>query len=126
MQREKCRARVPRAEIKRSVRTNSVFLSNVVHTFVYIPVSEHFSFAKIIHPPDRCGIKKLNKQHDHYTGAPCAGGTLKGHTKCYVLTHNTMPQMSQVLREHAIGMLNARMSTRAVAREWKVNFSTIS
>ncbi len=37
-----------------------------------------------------------------------------------------MPQMSQVLREHAIGMLTAGMSTRAVARELNVNFSTIS
>ncbi len=37
-----------------------------------------------------------------------------------------MPQMSQVLRELAIGMLTAGMSTRAVARELNVNFSTIS
>ncbi len=37
-----------------------------------------------------------------------------------------MPQMSQDLRERAIGMLTARMSTRAVARELNVNFSTIS
>ena len=37
-----------------------------------------------------------------------------------------MPQMSQVLREHAIGMLTAGMSTRAVAHELNVNFSTIS
>ncbi len=37
-----------------------------------------------------------------------------------------MPQMSQVLRERAIGMLTAGMSTRAVARELNVNFSTIS
>ncbi len=37
-----------------------------------------------------------------------------------------MPQMSQVLREHTIGMLTAGMSTRAVARELNVNFSTIS
>ncbi len=37
-----------------------------------------------------------------------------------------MPQMSQVLREHAIGMLTAGMSTRAVARELSVHFSTIS
>ncbi len=34
--------------------------------------------------------------------------------------------MSQVLREHAIGMLTAGMSTRAVARELNVHFSTIS
>jgi hypothetical protein len=26
--------------------------------FVYIPVSEHFSFANIIHPPDRYGISR--------------------------------------------------------------------
>ncbi len=37
-----------------------------------------------------------------------------------------MPQMSQVLREHAIGMLTAEMFTRAVAWELNVNFSTIS
>ncbi len=37
-----------------------------------------------------------------------------------------MPQMSLVLREHAIGMLTAGMSTRAVAREFNVHFSTIS
>ncbi len=36
-----------------------------------------------------------------------------------------MPQMSQVLREHEIGMLTAGMSTRAVARELNVHFSTI-
>ncbi len=37
-----------------------------------------------------------------------------------------MPQMSQVLRERAIGMLTAGMSTRAVARELNIHFSTIS
>ncbi len=37
-----------------------------------------------------------------------------------------MPQMSQVLRERAIGMLTAGMSTRAVALELNVHFSTIS
>ena len=48
--------------------------------------------------------------------------TKKGHSlKCAVLSHNTMPQMSQVLRERAIGMLTAGMSTRAVARELNVN-----
>ena len=46
--------------------------------------------------------------------------------KCAVLSHNTMPQMSQVLREDAIVTLTAGMSTRAVARELYVNFSTIS
>ncbi len=37
-----------------------------------------------------------------------------------------MPQMSQVSRKHAIGMLTVGMSTRAVAHELKVHFSTIS
>ena len=37
-----------------------------------------------------------------------------------------MPQMLQVLRERAVGMLTAGMSTRAVARELNVHFSTIS
>ena len=37
-----------------------------------------------------------------------------------------MPQMSQVLREHTIGMLTAGMFPRDVAREFNVNFSTIS
>uniref|UniRef100_A0AAR2IV22 Transposase Tc1-like domain-containing protein n=1 Tax=Pygocentrus nattereri TaxID=42514 RepID=A0AAR2IV22_PYGNA len=37
-----------------------------------------------------------------------------------------MPQMSQVLRKRVVGMLTAGMSTRAVARELNVRFSTIS
>ncbi len=37
-----------------------------------------------------------------------------------------MPQMSHVLRERAIGMLTAGMSTRAVALELNVHFSTVS
>uniref|UniRef100_A0AAR2KGV7 Transposase Tc1-like domain-containing protein n=1 Tax=Pygocentrus nattereri TaxID=42514 RepID=A0AAR2KGV7_PYGNA len=37
-----------------------------------------------------------------------------------------MPQMFQVLRERVIGMLTAGMSTRAIARELNVHFSTIS
>ncbi len=36
-----------------------------------------------------------------------------------------MPQMSQVLRDRAIGMLTAGMSTRAVARELNVNFWSV-
>ena len=68
-------------------------------------------------------IKKLIKQHDHYTGA---GDNKKATLKCAVLSHNTMPQMNQALREHAIGMLTAGMSIRAVARELNANFSTIT
>ncbi len=42
------------------------------------------------------------------------------------LSRGTMPQMLQVLRERAIGMMTAEMSTWAVARELNVYFSTIS
>jgi hypothetical protein len=84
--------------------------------FVYIPVSEHFSFAKEIYPPDRCGISRswLNSM------------TINGHLKCKVLSHNIMLLMSQVLIECAIGMLTAALSTRADAREFNVHFSTIN
>ena len=37
-----------------------------------------------------------------------------------------MPQMSQVMREHAIGMLHAGMSCRAVSVQMNVHHSTIS
>jgi hypothetical protein len=37
-----------------------------------------------------------------------------------------MPQMSQVLKERAIGMLIAQMSTRPLAGEFNVHFSTVS
>ena len=67
--------------------------------------------------------KRLIKQHDHYTGALCAGDN-KRPLKCAVLSHNIMSQMSQV--ESAIGMLTAGITTRAVDREFHVHFSTIS
>jgi hypothetical protein len=55
----------------------------------------------------------------------CWGQQQKNTLKCAVLSHNTMPQMSQVLMEPGIGMLTAGMSTRAVARQFSVHFSTI-
>jgi hypothetical protein len=70
-------------------------------------------------------IKKLIKQHDHYTDATGAGDN-KRPLKCALLSHNRMPQMPQVLRECAISMLTAGMSTRAVAKRLSVHFSTIS
>jgi hypothetical protein len=50
-----------------------------VHKLVYILVSEHFSFAKIIHPSDRCGISRswLNSM----IITQLVLGTIKGHTK---------------------------------------------
>ncbi len=64
----------------------------------------------------------LIRQHDYCTGVP----QLKATLKYAVLSHSTMPQMSQVLKECAIGMLTARMFTRAVAHELNVHFSSIS
>jgi hypothetical protein len=95
----------------------SLFISNL-----YIPVTEYLSFAKIIHPPDRCGISRNVLNSMIITQVHLAKATLK----CTVLSHNTMLQMIQVLRERAIGMLTARMSTKTVARELNVNFSSIS
>jgi hypothetical protein len=101
-----------------SIRTKSLFLSNFVHKFVYIPVSEHFSFAKIIHPLDSCGISRSWLNSMIITQVHLVLGTMKGHTT----------QCHRYLKfwRSAIGMLTARMSTRAVARELNVNFSTIS
>jgi hypothetical protein len=63
---------------------------------VYIPVSEYFSFAKIIHPPARCDISR-----SIITQVQLVLGTIKCH-RCLEL------------RESAIGMLTTGMSNRAV------------
>ena len=101
-----------------TICTKGLFLSNCVHKFDYIPVGEHFSFSKVIHPPDRWGISLRR--------CTLCWGQLKVTLKCAVFLHNTLPQMSHVLRERAIGMLTAGMSTGAVARKFNVYFSTIS
>ena len=90
--------------------------STFVHNFVYIPVSEHFSFVKIIHPSDSCGISRS------WLSSTLCWGQEKATLKCAVSSHNTMPQMSQVLRECTIGMLTAGMSTRHFCSEWNVSF----
>ena len=69
-------------------------------------------------------IKKI-KQHDHYTSTPCAGDN-KRPLFAVFLSHKTMLYMFQVLRKRAIDLLTTWMSTRAVGREFNVNFSTIS
>jgi hypothetical protein len=53
------------------------------------------------------------KQHDYYTGAPCAGDNKKPF-KCAVLSHNT--DVSSFEGAVQFAMLTAGMSTRAVAR----------
>ena len=54
---------------------------------------------------------------------------LKASLKCAVSSHNTMDQVSQGVRKHAVGMLTAGMKSRALQRPsaWtaeRMNFST--
>ena len=61
------------------------------HKFVYIRVSEHFSFAKIIHPPPTCVISRSSmiKRHDQ---VHLVLWTRKGHSKMcsFVTQHNAI------------------------------------
>ena len=63
---------------KCSMCTKSLFFSNCVHKFVYIPVSEHFSFAKIIHPPDRYGQAKMCTFVTQHNGTDVLRGSAIG------------------------------------------------
>ena len=76
-----------------SVLTKSWFLSNVIHQLVYLPVSEHFSFAKIIHSPDRCGISRSWLNTMIITQVHLVWGQKKDTLKYAVLSHNTMCQV---------------------------------
>ena len=73
-----------------SICTKSLFLSNYVYKFVYIPVSEHFSFNKIIHPPDRCGISRSWLNSMIIIQVHLVLGKIKGHSKMcrFVTQHN--------------------------------------
>jgi hypothetical protein len=58
-------------------------------------------------------------------------GKIESTLKCAVLSHNTMPQMCQVLSESAISMLTAGMSTSVVpfmliSQHFQVFLSTLS
>ena len=59
----------------------NVFLSNFEQKCANIPVTEHFSFAKIIHPPDRCGISRSWLNSTIITQVHLVLGTIKGHSK---------------------------------------------
>lgn len=55
-------------------RHKKKFLSNIVHKSVYIRVSEHFSFAEIIHPTSQeSHITVLIRGHEYFTGEPETG-----------------------------------------------------
>jgi hypothetical protein len=57
-------------------------------------------------------IKKLIKQHDHYTGAPCAGNNKRPLSNVQ-LCHTTQCHRCLKLRARAIGMQTAGASFRA-------------
>ena len=83
---------------KCSIRTKSLFLSNALHPFVYIPVSEHFSFAKITHPPDRCGISRSWLNSIIITQLHFILGTIKGYSKmCRFVTQHNVTDTSVAL-----------------------------
>jgi hypothetical protein len=73
---------------KCSICTKSSFLSNIVHKFVYIPVSEHFSVVKIIHPPH---ISRSWLNSTIITQVHLVLGTIKSLSKMciFVTQHNT-------------------------------------
>ena len=90
------------------------------------PLSEHFSFAKIIHPLDRCGISIIWLNSMIITQVHLVlCWTIKDHCKMCIC-HTTQCHRCLKLREHAIVMLTCRMSTRAVAKEFNVYFSNIN
>ena len=84
-----------------------------MYKFVYIPVSEQFSFDKIIHPPGRCDISRRSLNSMIITQVHLILGTIKGYSNVQ-LSHYNIRCLK--LREHGIGMLTAGMSTRDVDR----------
>jgi hypothetical protein len=74
---------------KMSIHTKSFFLSKFVRKFVFIPFSEHFSFAKIIHIPGRCCISRSWLNSMVITHVHLVLETKKATLKCVVLSHNT-------------------------------------
>ena len=72
-----------------SICTKGLFLSFCAQ-ICYIPVSKHLSFAKLIHPPERCGKSTSYLNSMIITQVHFVLGTIKGHSKIYsfVTQHN--------------------------------------
>ncbi len=73
-----------------SMYTRGLFLSNIVNKSVKICVSEHFSFAEIIHPPHRWGISRCWLDSMIIAQVCLRLATIKGHSKMCSFTtqHN--------------------------------------
>ena len=111
---------------KCSICMKSLFLSNVVNKCVYIPVSEHFSFAKIIHPHNRCSVSRSWFNSMIITQVHLVLGTIKALSKmCSFVTQHNVTDVSR-FEGVSIDMLTSGISTRAVARSYNVDFSTIN
>jgi hypothetical protein len=64
--------------------------------FVYIRLSEHFSFAKIIHPSDKCGISRSWLNSMIIIQVHLVLGTITGHSKmCSFVTQNNATNVSR-------------------------------
>jgi hypothetical protein len=77
------------AEIKdpRNVPYAQKVYFSQMHKLVYIPVSEHLLFAKVIHPPDRCGVSRSWLNSMLITQVHLVLRTIKGLSKmCSFLT----------------------------------------
>ncbi len=96
--------------------TQKAYFSQILFT----NLSKSVLVNEIIHPSHRCGISRCWLNSMIIVQVYLRLATIKDHSKMC-----KMPQMSQVLRERAIGMLTAGTSTRAVARELNVHLSTI-
>ena len=99
--------------------THKSYISNFVHKFIYVPVSEHFSFAKIIHPPDRCGMSRSGLNGMIITQVHLVLGKIKGHSKmCIFVTHHNAKYVSSfegVCNWHADCR---KVRTSLVKRDW--------
>ncbi len=111
------------AELKdrrRFLWTQKAYFSQILFT----NLSKSVLVNEIIHPPHRCGISRSWLDSMIIAQMCLRLATIKDHST--VLSQSIMPQMSLVLKEHAIGMRTAGISTRADACELNVQFSNIS
>jgi hypothetical protein len=106
--------------------TKWLFLLSCVPKFVPILVSQQF-VCNWANPRVRevWHVQTLIKQRDHYTDTPCTRDNKRPPQNVKYCQTVKMPQMSQVMRERAIGMLDAGMSTRAVSVQLNVHQRTI-
>ncbi len=82
--------------------------------------------CEIIHPPHRCGTSRCWLDSMIIAQVCLRLATIKSHSKIWIFITQHNATDVAILRERAIVILTTRMSTRAVAHELNVHFSTIS